>query len=56
MSDKPGASVNFRKLLLNRCQKEFEKDKADDVVNEKRQKEIDATAKVRSLDMFMWRA
>ncbi|XP_078414382.1 eukaryotic translation initiation factor 4 gamma 3-like isoform X12 [Cetorhinus maximus] len=45
MSDKPGASVNFRKLLLNRCQKEFEKDKADDVVNEKRQKEIDATAK-----------
>ncbi|XP_072442871.1 eukaryotic translation initiation factor 4 gamma 3-like isoform X8 [Chiloscyllium punctatum] len=45
MSDKPGASVNFRKLLLNRCQKEFEKDKADDVVNEKKQKEIDATAK-----------
>ncbi|XP_038677215.1 eukaryotic translation initiation factor 4 gamma 3-like isoform X6 [Scyliorhinus canicula] len=45
MSDKPGATVNFRKLLLNRCQKEFEKDKADDVVNEKRQKEIDATAK-----------
>ncbi|XP_072101349.1 eukaryotic translation initiation factor 4 gamma 3 isoform X4 [Mobula birostris] len=45
VSDKPGVSVNFRKLLLNRCQKEFEKDKADDVVNEKKQKEIDATIK-----------
>ncbi len=24
-SDKPEVTVNFRKLLLNRCQKEFEK-------------------------------
>uniref|UniRef100_A0A4W3HUS9 Eukaryotic translation initiation factor 4 gamma 1 n=1 Tax=Callorhinchus milii TaxID=7868 RepID=A0A4W3HUS9_CALMI len=41
-SDKPGAMVNFRKLLLNRCQKEFEKDKDDDAVVDQKQKEIDA--------------
>ncbi|XP_062872493.1 eukaryotic translation initiation factor 4 gamma 1 isoform X2 [Trichomycterus rosablanca] len=41
-SDKPGVSVNFRKLLLNHCQKEFEKDKDDDVAFEKKQKELDA--------------
>uniref|UniRef100_A0A3B5AK85 Eukaryotic translation initiation factor 4 gamma 3-like n=1 Tax=Stegastes partitus TaxID=144197 RepID=A0A3B5AK85_9TELE len=29
MTDKPNTTVNFRKLLLNRCQKEFEKDKLD---------------------------
>ncbi|KAJ0022366.1 hypothetical protein NQD34_009856 [Periophthalmus magnuspinnatus] len=29
-TDQPGVTVNFRKLLLNRCQKEFEKDKDDD--------------------------
>ncbi|XP_048460202.1 eukaryotic translation initiation factor 4 gamma 1a [Rhincodon typus] len=40
--DKPGATVNFRKLLLNRCQKEFEKDKDDDAVIDKKQREIDA--------------
>nr|XP_055040425.1 eukaryotic translation initiation factor 4 gamma 3 isoform X2 [Misgurnus anguillicaudatus] len=40
-SDKPNTSVNFRKLLLNRCQKEFERDKVDDVVLEKKQKELD---------------
>lgn len=34
-------TVNFRKLLLNRCQKEFEKDKADDDVFEKKQKELE---------------
>uniref|UniRef100_UPI00398F0702 eukaryotic translation initiation factor 4 gamma 1-like isoform X2 n=1 Tax=Pristiophorus japonicus TaxID=55135 RepID=UPI00398F0702 len=42
--DKPGATVNFRKLLLNRCQKEFEKDKDDDAEIDKKQKEIDAAA------------
>ncbi|XP_068270649.1 eukaryotic translation initiation factor 4 gamma 3 isoform X7 [Nyctibius grandis] len=42
MADKPGSTVNFRKLLLNRCQKEFEKDKADDDVFEKKQKELEA--------------
>ncbi|XP_053342378.1 eukaryotic translation initiation factor 4 gamma 1a isoform X1 [Clarias gariepinus] len=41
-TDKPGATVNFRKLLLNRCQKEFEKDKDDDEIFEQKQKELDA--------------
>uniref|UniRef100_A0A8B9KDM9 Eukaryotic translation initiation factor 4 gamma 1 n=1 Tax=Astyanax mexicanus TaxID=7994 RepID=A0A8B9KDM9_ASTMX len=41
-TDKPGVTVNFRKLLLNRCQKEFEKDKDDDEIFEKKQKELDA--------------
>ncbi|XP_070762633.1 eukaryotic translation initiation factor 4 gamma 1 isoform X2 [Enoplosus armatus] len=43
-TDKPGAYVNFRKLLLNRCQKEFEKDKDDDEIFEKKQKELDASS------------
>ncbi|XP_077146227.1 eukaryotic translation initiation factor 4 gamma 1 isoform X1 [Ranitomeya variabilis] len=43
-TDKPGVTVNFRKLLLNRCQKEFEKDKDDDEVFEKKQKEMDAAS------------
>ncbi len=43
-TDKPGVTLNFRKLLLNRCQKEFEKDK-DDVTFEK-QKELDAATGV----------
>ncbi|XP_056229786.1 eukaryotic translation initiation factor 4 gamma 1-like isoform X2 [Seriola aureovittata] len=41
-TDKPGVTVNFRKLLLNRCQKEFEKDKDDDENFEKKQKELEA--------------
>ncbi|XP_026082833.1 eukaryotic translation initiation factor 4 gamma 1-like isoform X3 [Carassius auratus] len=41
-SDKPGMTVNFRKLLLNRCQKKFEKDKDDDKTFENKQKELDA--------------
>lgn len=45
-TDKPGATVNFRKLLLNRCQKEFEKDKDDDEIFEQKQKELDAAAEV----------
>lgn len=44
MVDKPGTTVNFRKLLLNRCQKEFEKDKVDDVVFERKQKELDSAS------------
>ncbi|KAM6990606.1 eukaryotic translation initiation factor 4 gamma 1a isoform 2-T2 [Tautogolabrus adspersus] len=40
--DKPGHTVNFRKLLLNRCQKEFEKDQDDDEIFEKKQKEMEA--------------
>uniref|UniRef100_A0A668A827 Eukaryotic translation initiation factor 4 gamma 1 n=1 Tax=Myripristis murdjan TaxID=586833 RepID=A0A668A827_9TELE len=43
-TDKPGITVNFRKLLLNRCQKEFEKDKDDDEIFEKKQKELDAAS------------
>lgn len=39
-------TVNFRKLLLNRCQKEFEKDKDDDEIFEKRQKEMDDASAV----------
>ncbi|XP_056148646.1 eukaryotic translation initiation factor 4 gamma 1a [Lampris incognitus] len=41
-TDKPGVTVNFRKLLLNRCQKEFEKDQDDDEIFEKKQKELEA--------------
>lgn len=47
-SDKPGVTVNFRKLLLNRCQKEFEKDKDDDEIFEQKQKELDAASEVTS--------
>uniref|UniRef100_A0A8D0DBD3 Eukaryotic translation initiation factor 4 gamma, 1a n=1 Tax=Sander lucioperca TaxID=283035 RepID=A0A8D0DBD3_SANLU len=46
--DKPGLFVNFRKLLLNRCQKEFEKDQDDDEIFEKKQKEIEAAKEVRN--------
>uniref|UniRef100_A0A3Q2TVJ6 Eukaryotic translation initiation factor 4 gamma, 1a n=1 Tax=Fundulus heteroclitus TaxID=8078 RepID=A0A3Q2TVJ6_FUNHE len=41
--DKPGNFVNFRKLLLNRCQKEFEKDQDDDEIFERKQKEMEAS-------------
>ncbi|XP_061695598.1 eukaryotic translation initiation factor 4 gamma 1a isoform X2 [Syngnathoides biaculeatus] len=41
-TEKPGSNVTFRKLLLNRCQKEFEKDQADDEFLEKKQKEMEA--------------
>nr|XP_020441839.1 eukaryotic translation initiation factor 4 gamma 1 [Monopterus albus] len=43
-TDKPDVTVNFRKLLLNRCQKEFEKDKDDDEIFEKKQKELEAAS------------
>ncbi|XP_051515924.1 eukaryotic translation initiation factor 4 gamma 3-like isoform X4 [Myxocyprinus asiaticus] len=42
MMDKPNITVNFRKLLLNRCQKEFEKDKVDDDAFERKHKELEA--------------
>ncbi|KAJ8332711.1 hypothetical protein SKAU_G00425000 [Synaphobranchus kaupii] len=44
MADKPNSTVNFRKLLLNRCQKEFERDKVDDDVFERKQKELESAA------------
>ncbi|CAJ1050159.1 LOW QUALITY PROTEIN: eukaryotic translation initiation factor 4 gamma 3 [Xyrichtys novacula] len=50
MTDKPNTTVNFRKLLLNRCQKEFEKDKVDDVVFERKQKELDSAASAAERD------
>lgn len=50
--EKPGAFVNFRKLLLNRCQKEFEKDQDDDEIFEKKQKELEAAKQVRECDFF----
>ncbi|KAK7912534.1 hypothetical protein WMY93_012745 [Mugilogobius chulae] len=51
-TDKPNTTVNFRKLLLNRCQKEFEKDKVDDVVFERKQKELDSAASLFKLKML----
>lgn len=53
MTDKPNTTVNFRKLLLNRCQKEFEKDKVDDVVFERKQKELDSAASVCALCIYL---
>ncbi|XP_015230825.1 PREDICTED: eukaryotic translation initiation factor 4 gamma 3 isoform X3 [Cyprinodon variegatus] len=50
MTDKPQTFVNFRALLLHRCQKEFEKDKADDVVFERKQKELDSAASAAERD------
>ncbi|XP_061684261.1 eukaryotic translation initiation factor 4 gamma 1-like isoform X4 [Syngnathoides biaculeatus] len=41
-TNKPGDTVNFRKLLLNRCQNEFEKDKDDNKIFEKKQRELEA--------------
>ncbi len=46
MTDKPNTTVNFRKLLLNRCQKEFEKDKVDDDAFEKKHRELEAATSV----------
>ena len=52
-TEKPTVTVNFRKLLLNRCQKEFEKDKDDDEVFEKKQKEMDEAATVRETPVLI---
>lgn len=41
--------MNFRKLLLNRCQKEFERDQDDDEIFERKQKELDAAKEVSAL-------
>ncbi|KAI5085216.1 eukaryotic translation initiation factor 4 gamma 3 isoform X3, partial [Silurus meridionalis] len=42
MAKKPKSDVNFRMLLLNQCQKEFEKDKTSNDVLEKKQQELEA--------------
>lgn len=52
-TEKPGATVNFRKLLLNRCQKEFERDQDDDEFFEKKQKELDASKDVSLLSLLL---
>uniref|UniRef100_H3D9X4 Eukaryotic translation initiation factor 4 gamma 1 n=1 Tax=Tetraodon nigroviridis TaxID=99883 RepID=H3D9X4_TETNG len=44
ISDKMGATVNFRKVLLNRCQKEFEKDKDDDEIIERKRKDLESAS------------
>lgn len=41
--------VNFRKLLLNRCQREFEKDKSDELKWEKWLEDIEALQDVSVL-------
>lgn len=51
-SDKPGVYVNFRKVLLNRCQKEFEKDQDDDEILDKKQKEMEASKDVRNVIFY----
>ncbi|XP_041377348.1 eukaryotic translation initiation factor 4 gamma 1-like [Gigantopelta aegis] len=38
---KPGESVNFRVILLTRCQREFEQGKDDQVILDKKRKELD---------------
>ncbi len=43
-TDNRGKTLNFRKLLLNRCRKEFEKDKDDETFE--KQKELDAATGV----------
>ncbi|KAK1784367.1 hypothetical protein P4O66_018177, partial [Electrophorus voltai] len=42
MANKPTSTVSFQKLLLNRCQKEFEKDKVNDDVLEKLRHQLEA--------------
>ena len=56
MADKPNGTVNFRKLLLNRCQKEFEQGKVDDDAFEKKQKELESAASVTTFHSSSLRA
>ena len=45
--DGKAKQTNFRRILLTKCQKEFEKDKKDDESRESMQKEIDNAETVR---------
>ena len=45
-SDDPFETVNFRKLLVNRCQQVFEKDNSDLDYIEEKKKEIEHTQEV----------
>ncbi|XP_076003211.1 eukaryotic translation initiation factor 4 gamma 3-like [Genypterus blacodes] len=49
-TDEPSTTVNFGMVLLNRCQKEFEKEKVDDVVFEMKQKELDSAGATTERD------
>jgi translation initiation factor 4G len=46
----PAETTNFRKLLLTRCQKEFEKDSAGLVDVENKKKEIESADTVQELN------
>ena len=45
---KPGEFVNFRAVLLTRCQREFEKDKSSEVTFIAKREEIEKTEDVSS--------
>lgn len=51
-SDKKGNSVVFRKLLLTRCQNEFESNKAAELDSEKRLQEIKECTDPVSICLF----
>ncbi|KAM3871346.1 eukaryotic translation initiation factor 4 gamma 1-like [Diretmus argenteus] len=44
-TDKPGVTVNFCRLLLNRCKREFEKDNDGAEIFEKKRKQLDAASR-----------
>lgn len=50
-SDNPDVSLNFHKLLLKRCEKEFQKDQEDDRTLQQKQKELDAAQQVRHVSV-----
>ncbi|KAG8175493.1 hypothetical protein JTE90_025507 [Oedothorax gibbosus] len=41
VADQGGGQVNFRKLLLTKCQKEFEQDRSDELKHEERMKALE---------------
>jgi hypothetical protein len=48
---KPPKVTNFRRMLLTKCQQEFEKDKKDDETLEKMRESIEQAASVSCLTM-----
>uniref|UniRef100_A0A672G524 MIF4G domain-containing protein n=1 Tax=Salarias fasciatus TaxID=181472 RepID=A0A672G524_SALFA len=44
MAEKAGSPVTFRRLLLNRCQKEFDVERSDDVVVQRKQAKLDSSS------------
>ncbi|XP_062858554.1 eukaryotic translation initiation factor 4 gamma 1-like [Trichomycterus rosablanca] len=51
-SDKSESTWSFHKVLLSRCQQEFEKDKKDDKLIEQKQKELDEATKEKDRQLF----